>query len=111
MDASCTKLRQAYHKREQAEEVMQPASYAKIYTAMMLFLKFCRRRSTKGVPGLVSLHRQEAVKPYKSRSAGGVEAPEPMSTDGVGASKRPRSDDNNDCTPHDTKRVCLESDG
>ncbi len=112
MDASCTKLRQAYRKREQAEEVMQPASYAKIYTTMMLFLKFCRRRSKKGVPDLVSLH-QEAFEDPKSKSAGGVEAPESMSTDVVGTStrsrsKRARSGDIDDHITHGIKRACLD---
>ncbi len=55
MDDFCTELRQAYREREQAEEVMEPTSYAKIYNTMMLFLTHCNRSSIEGVPDLVSL--------------------------------------------------------
>jgi len=99
MDEFSTELWSTYVDRERKNQVKEPSSYVAIYTTVMTLLVDCMDLLIAGerIPALVSLHPQEVVEPAK-----------PASTDGAGASKRSRSDDDRDAnTTSDTKRPRL----
>jgi len=84
MEDACTDLWRAYIDREKNGHVREPLSYAEIHVTMMGSMVKCMDCMREGMPSLVSLHPQ-----------GVTELAKPATTDGTGASKRSRSDDDN----------------
>ncbi len=82
MAGLCNDLRRAYTYREEAGQVMDPASYVEIYLIMGGFLADCVGLLNEEVPDLVCLH-QEAVEAPELTYVDDVETPELTDLDDV----------------------------